>query len=196
MEETTQESCRPFQRLEENEGGGLVQLQETITVAVDAVDNTGAEEMVIGVNKAGTMRSKGEQNEQQLARCKRALISPETVHESTLQQSDQLAHHKLKIFAFYVATNDKEAEGEEGVQQAEQGEGDEQTVGEELAEGANETEGVTKQADGGEGDDEVFINPVAESMIVGPAELVIVQRSLLLEWMCWLYLNYKNNCFC
>ena len=87
--------------------------------------------------------------------------------------------------------NDKETEGEEGVQQAEQGgegamqggegdmladegERDEQTAeGEELVEGANEAEGVAEQAVGGEGDDEVFINPVAESVIVGAAELVI-----------------------
>ena len=110
------------------------------------------------------------------------------------------------IVAFYVAMNDKETEGEEGVQQAEQGEGDglaeggegamqggegdmladegegdKQTAeGEELAEGANETEGVAEQAVGGEGDDEVFINPVAESVIVGPAELVIgIEKPLI-----------------
>ena len=68
MEETPQESCLPFQRLEENEGGDLVQLQDTIMVAVDAVDNTGpgAEEMVIGVDNVlipETMQSEGEQNE-------------------------------------------------------------------------------------------------------------------------------------
>ena len=102
--------------------------------------------------------------------------------------------------------NDKETEGEEGVQQAEQGEGDglaeggegamqggegdmladegegdKQTAeGEELAEGANETEGVAEQAVGGEADDEVIIDPVAESVIVGPAELVIgIEKPLI-----------------
>ena len=49
--------------------------------------------------------------------------------------------------------NDRETEGEEGVQQAEQGEGGEAN----QAEGANETEGVAEQAVGGEGDHEVFV---------------------------------------
>ena len=56
------------------------------------------------------------------------------------------------IVAFYVA---RETEGEEGVQQAEQGEGEEANQAE-GGEGANETEGVAEQAVGGEGDHEVL----------------------------------------
>ena len=43
-----------------------MQFQESITVVMDAVDNTGAEELVIGVEKVltqGTMQSEGKQNE-------------------------------------------------------------------------------------------------------------------------------------
>ena len=49
-----------------NKEGDLVQFQETITVAMDAVDDTGAEELAIGVEKVltqGTMLSEGKQNE-------------------------------------------------------------------------------------------------------------------------------------
>ena len=65
MEETIQKSCLPlpFQRLEENEEGDLVQLQDTIMVAMNAVNNTGAQEMVIGVKKVPipeTVQSEGE----------------------------------------------------------------------------------------------------------------------------------------
>lgn len=59
VEET---SCLLFQSQGGNEVGDLVQLQETITVAVDAVDNTGAEELIIRVEKVltqGTMQSEG-----------------------------------------------------------------------------------------------------------------------------------------
>lgn len=55
-----------FQSQGGNKEGDLVQFQESITVVMDAVDNTGAEELVIGVEKVltqGTMQSEGKQNE-------------------------------------------------------------------------------------------------------------------------------------
>ena len=63
-------SCLLFQSQGGNKVGDLVQFQETITVAMDAVDNTGAEELVIGVEKVltqGTMQSEGKQNEMYIA---------------------------------------------------------------------------------------------------------------------------------